>query len=70
MAGVAHHLPLIHCWDMSLPLFSTRTATVTDVQGHNPASRRIHGNLEPGLLCLLPLESPVASTSASSHSSV
>jgi hypothetical protein len=70
MAGVEHHLPLIHYWDMSLPLFSTLTAPVTDVEGNDPASRSVHGDPEPGFLCLLPPQFPIASTSASSGSSV
>jgi len=70
MAGVEHHLPLIHYWDISLPLFAALTAPVTDVEGNDPASRSVHGNPEPGLLCLLPPQRPSASTSASSRSSI
>src|SRR5215831_14307400 len=67
MAGVEHRLPLIHYWDIRLPLFPTRTASVTDVEGNGLASRSVHGNPEPGLLCLLPPQLSIASTSASSR---
>ena len=70
MAGVEHHLPLIHYWDIRLPLFPTLMALVTDVEGHDPASRSVHGDAEPGILCLLPPQLPIASTSASSGASV
>jgi len=70
MAGVEHHLPLIHYWDICLPLFPMLTAPVTDVEGNDPARRRVHGNPEPGLPCLLSPQLFSTSTSASSRSSI